>query len=138
MSDNHVLLASVTTLSVCPSVHLSLHICHMINTRRDTVRTHRCPVGLVFSVFILLLNRGHLIANNDFNAIMRSVAIFIHRLLLAIQGMPRGELSIFITADCLIPYISPKYCILAIFFSQFISTARRSFGIASASGQESF
>ena len=28
-------------------VHLSLHICHMINTHRDTARTHRCPVGLV-------------------------------------------------------------------------------------------
>ena len=28
-------------------VHLSLRICHMINTRRDTVRTHLCPVGLV-------------------------------------------------------------------------------------------
>ena len=31
-------------------VHLSPHICHMINTRRDTARTHRCPVGLVISV----------------------------------------------------------------------------------------
>ena len=30
-------------------VHLSLHICHMINTRRDIVRTHHCPVGLVLS-----------------------------------------------------------------------------------------
>ena len=28
-------------------VHPSLHICHMIDTRKDTVRTHRCPVGLV-------------------------------------------------------------------------------------------
>ena len=28
-------------------VHLSLHICHMINTCRDTAWTHRCPVGLV-------------------------------------------------------------------------------------------
>ena len=28
-------------------VHLSLRICHMINTRRDTVRTHLCPGGLV-------------------------------------------------------------------------------------------
>ena len=29
-------------------VHLSLRICHMINTRRDTVRTLLCPVGLVY------------------------------------------------------------------------------------------
>ena len=29
-------------------VFLSLHMCHMINTRWDTARTHRCPVGLVF------------------------------------------------------------------------------------------
>ena len=28
-------------------IHLSLHICHMINSRRNTVRTHLCPVGLV-------------------------------------------------------------------------------------------
>ena len=33
-------------------VHLSLHIFHMINTRRDTARTHRCPVRLV--LFFLL------------------------------------------------------------------------------------
>ena len=32
---------------ICLFVHLSLHICHMFNTRRDTARTHRCPVGLV-------------------------------------------------------------------------------------------
>ena len=32
---------------ICLSVHLSLHICHMINTHRDTTRTHRCPFGLV-------------------------------------------------------------------------------------------
>ena len=32
--------------SVCPSV--SPYICHMINTRWHTARTHRCPVGLVF------------------------------------------------------------------------------------------
>ena len=32
--------------SVRPSV--SPYICHMINTRWDTARTHRCPVGLVF------------------------------------------------------------------------------------------
>ena len=29
------------------SFHLSLHICHMFKTRRDTARAHRCPVGLV-------------------------------------------------------------------------------------------
>ena len=32
---------------ICLFVHLPIHICHMINTRRDTVRAHRCPVGLV-------------------------------------------------------------------------------------------
>ena len=32
-------------------VYLSLHICHMINTRSDTVRTHRCPVGLDYVLF---------------------------------------------------------------------------------------
>ena len=36
---------------ICLSVYLSLHICHIIsaqfNTRRDTVRTHRCPIMLV-------------------------------------------------------------------------------------------
>ena len=31
-------------------VHLSLHICHMINTSKATARTHRCPVGLVLSL----------------------------------------------------------------------------------------
>ena len=31
---------------ICQFVHLSLHSCHMFNTRRDTVRTHRCPVEL--------------------------------------------------------------------------------------------
>ena len=46
------LRASFATLSfICLLVHLSLHICHMfiakVNTRGDTVRTHRCPVGLV-------------------------------------------------------------------------------------------
>ena len=35
-------------------VHLSLHIYHMINKRKDTARTHRCPVGLVFFFFALL------------------------------------------------------------------------------------
>ena len=30
-------------------VHLSLHICCMINRRRDTVRTHRCQFGLVLT-----------------------------------------------------------------------------------------
>ena len=33
---------------ICLIIHLSLHICHLINTHRDTVRTHHCPVGLVF------------------------------------------------------------------------------------------
>ena len=32
--------------SVCTSA--SSYICHMINTRWDSARTHRCPVGLVF------------------------------------------------------------------------------------------
>ena len=36
-------------------VHLSLHICHMINTSKDTARTHRCPVGLVLPLLPLLL-----------------------------------------------------------------------------------
>ena len=29
-------------------VRLTLHSCHMFITRRDTVWTHRCPIGLVF------------------------------------------------------------------------------------------
>ena len=37
----------VLRASTRPFVHLFLHICHMINKRRDTVRMHRCPVGLV-------------------------------------------------------------------------------------------
>ena len=41
--------------SVCPSV--SPYICHMINTRWDTARTHRCPVGLVNSQIHALLIR---------------------------------------------------------------------------------
>ena len=32
-------------------IHLSLYIRHMINTRRDTARTHCCPVGLVLGCF---------------------------------------------------------------------------------------
>ena len=32
----------------CLFVQLSLHICHMFNTRRATARTHLCPVGLVY------------------------------------------------------------------------------------------
>ena len=42
--------------SVRPSV--SPYICHMINTRWDTARTHRCPVGLV--TLLLLPNRSRL------------------------------------------------------------------------------
>ena len=34
-------------LRVFSPVCLSIHICHMINTRWDTARTHRCPIGLV-------------------------------------------------------------------------------------------
>ena len=37
-------------------VHLSLHIWHMFNTHRDTVRTHRCPVGLVAFLLLVILN----------------------------------------------------------------------------------
>ena len=41
--------------SVCPSIYLSLSISDMssakVSTRRDTVRKHRCPVGLVSAVF---------------------------------------------------------------------------------------
>ena len=36
--------------SICLFVHLSIHMCHMINIRRDTVWTHRCPVGLVCGI----------------------------------------------------------------------------------------
>ena len=51
MINKRVLRASFTTLSLCLSVHLYLQICHIfyakVNTRRDTVQTHHCPVGLV-------------------------------------------------------------------------------------------
>ena len=36
---------------ICLFVHLSLHICNMFNSHRDTVRTHRYPVGLA-SIFL--------------------------------------------------------------------------------------
>ena len=39
---------------ICLFVHVSLHICHMFNTRRDTAQTHRCPVGLVPQLFLFL------------------------------------------------------------------------------------
>ena len=32
---------------ICQFVHLSFRSCHMFNTRRDTVWTHRCPVERV-------------------------------------------------------------------------------------------
>ena len=55
MINQHVFRASFTTLLLSRFTHLfvplSPQICHMINTRRDTVRTHRCPVGLVSLFF---------------------------------------------------------------------------------------
>ena len=41
---------------VCSSICLSIHICHMINTRWDTGRTHRCPVGLVKATSLFSLH----------------------------------------------------------------------------------
>ena len=46
-------------------VHPSLHICHMIDTRKDTVRTHRCPVGLVHC-FLSLFVHGALTTASAF------------------------------------------------------------------------
>ena len=42
-------------------VHLSLHIYHMINTRKDTAQTHRCPVGLVTFIFTIIIQCSTLI-----------------------------------------------------------------------------
>ena len=54
---------------ICLFVHLSLHICHMFNTRRDTARTHLCPVGLVFKYFHLLIHMD--VEYKPYNKVMR-------------------------------------------------------------------
>ena len=55
MINQHVFWESLHP-SVRPSV--SPYICHMINTRWDTARTHRCPGGLVF---IFIVNRRKMV-----------------------------------------------------------------------------
>ena len=54
------------TLSLQLSVHLYLHIRHIfsanVNTRRDTVRTHRCPVGLVSLLLVVDCRMAQVIA----------------------------------------------------------------------------
>ena len=48
MINQHILRAPLPfSHSTHLFVHLSLHIYHMIKTRKDTARTQRCPVGLV-------------------------------------------------------------------------------------------
>ena len=53
---------------ICPSIHLSLHTHHMscvkVNTSSDTVRTHRCPIGLAT---IYLLNSWNRELNHNEN-----------------------------------------------------------------------
>ena len=73
----HSLVCFGVVLSVCPSFYLSFHTCNMsiakVNTRKDIVRTHLCPVGLV-SHHLLVVN-SYILCCNDLSVMVSSSSL---------------------------------------------------------------
>ena len=97
-------------------VHLSLLICHMINTHRDTARTHRCLVGLVCSYSVaflfLIIYLSFILKPFPFLFLLLSVCDQMAKGIFAFYGITTGEtysVASSYSKSLHMPFINPNY-----------------------------